>query len=47
MKEAFECLDKAYEERSPTLAVGIRSPMYDPLRLDPRYDALLGKLGLS
>jgi serine/threonine protein kinase/tetratricopeptide (TPR) repeat protein len=44
---AFECLDKAYEERSPTLAVGIRSPMYDPLRLDPRYDALLGKLGLA
>lgn len=44
---AFECLDKAYEERSPTLAVGIRSPLYDPLRLDPRYDALLGKLGLA
>jgi len=47
IEPAFECLDKAYEERSPTLAVGIRSPMYDPLRLDPRYDALLGKLGLS
>jgi len=44
---AFECLDRAYEERSPTLAVGIRSPLYDPLRLDPRYDALLGKLGLA
>jgi serine/threonine protein kinase/Tfp pilus assembly protein PilF len=44
---AFECLDRAYEERSPTLAVGIRSPMYDPLRLDPRYNALLVKLGLS
>jgi serine/threonine-protein kinase len=44
---AFRCLDQAVEERSPTLAVGIRSPMYDPLRLDPRYDVLLGKLGLS
>jgi serine/threonine-protein kinase len=44
---AFKCLDQAYEERSPTLAVGIRSPMYDPLRADPRFDALVRKLGLS
>ena len=44
---AFECLDKAYEERSPTLAVGIRSPLYDPLRMDPRYGALVAKLGLA
>jgi serine/threonine-protein kinase len=44
---AFECLDRAYEERSCTLAFGIRAPMYDPLRLDPRFDALVRKLGLS
>ena len=44
---AFECLDRAYEERSCTLALGIRAPMYDPIRLDPRFDILLRKLGLS
>ena len=44
---AFECLDRAYEERSCTLALGIRAPMYDPIKLDPRFDVLLRKLGLS
>jgi serine/threonine protein kinase len=44
---AFECLDRAYEERSCTLALGIRAPMYDPLRPDPRFDILVGKLGLA
>jgi hypothetical protein len=44
---AFECLDRAYEERSCTLALGIRAPMYDPLRLDPRFDNLIKKLGLT
>jgi len=44
---AFESLDQAFEERSCTLPLGIRSPMYDPLRLDPRFDILMGKLGLG
>jgi tetratricopeptide (TPR) repeat protein len=44
---AFECLDRAYEERSCTIALGIRAPMYDPLRLDPRFATLLRRLGLS
>lgn len=44
---AFECLDQAFAERSCTLAFGIRSPMYDPFRLDPRFDVLLSNLGLS
>jgi len=44
---AFECLDRAYEEKSCTLAFGIRAPMYDPLRLDPRFPALIKNLGLS
>jgi eukaryotic-like serine/threonine-protein kinase len=44
---AFEYLDKAFAERSCTLAFGIRSPMYDPLRTDPRFGALMTSLGLS
>jgi TolB-like protein/Tfp pilus assembly protein PilF len=44
---AFESLDQAFAEKSCMLAFGIRSPMYDPLRLDPRFDALIAKLGLS
>jgi serine/threonine-protein kinase len=44
---AFERLDDAFAERSCTLAFGILAPMYDPLRVDPRFDALIANLGLS
>lgn len=45
--KAFEYLEKAYKEHSCTLAFGIRSPMYDPIRHDPRFAMLLGQMGLS
>jgi serine/threonine-protein kinase len=44
---AFKRLDEAFAERSGTLAFGIRAPIYDPLRADPRFDELVGKLGVS
>ena len=44
---AFEWLEKAYDQRDCTLGFGLRAPMYDVIRDDPRFGALLTKLGLS
>ncbi len=44
---AFKRLDEAFAERSGTLAFGIRAPIYDPLRADPRFNELVRKLGVS
>jgi tetratricopeptide (TPR) repeat protein len=45
--QAFEWLERAYEERSPILpGMGV-SPTWDPLRGDPRFGVLLKKLGLD
>ncbi|MDQ3673870.1 MAG: protein kinase, partial [Gemmatimonadota bacterium] len=44
---AFEWLDKAYEERTCTLGLGIGFALYDGIRDDPRFEQLLFKLGLS
>jgi Tfp pilus assembly protein PilF len=46
--QAFAWLDRAYEARSAFLITGILGgPDYDPLRGDPRLDALLRKIGLK
>ena len=44
---AFEWLEKAFEERSPLLAYAKVMPYYDTLRSDPRFTALLTRLGLG
>ena len=45
--QAFAWLDKAYEERSDFLVYLPTDPMADPLRSDPRFPVLLGRLGLK
>jgi eukaryotic-like serine/threonine-protein kinase len=44
---AFEWLGKACDERSCTLGLGIRFPLYDRLSSDPRFGQCLARLGLS
>jgi TolB-like protein/Tfp pilus assembly protein PilF len=44
---AFQWLDKAYEERNPLLAYTKVMPYYDSLGGDPRFHALLRRLGLA
>lgn len=44
---AFEWLEKAYAEHDPDLmSLGV-DPLLDPIRGDPRYRALLAKIGLE
>jgi TolB-like protein/Flp pilus assembly protein TadD len=45
--EAFAWLDKAYAERCEYLVYLPTEPMADPLRSDPRFPALLQRLGLK
>lgn len=45
--KAFEWLEKAYEYRSYSLAHLKISPLFDPLRSDPRFDELLRRIGLK
>jgi tetratricopeptide (TPR) repeat protein len=43
---AFRLLDRAYELRSTELLELNFEPWFDPLRADPRFDALLARMGL-
>lgn len=45
--EAFSWLDKAYEERCEYLVYLVSEPLADPLRDDPRFSRLLGRIGLK
>jgi hypothetical protein len=40
-------LDLAYYERSPWLILIQTEPIFDFVHSDPRYHALVGKLGLT
>jgi tetratricopeptide (TPR) repeat protein len=44
--EAFEWLDRAYEERDPLLALIKHLLLCDPLRDDPRFEDLLRRMNL-
>jgi len=47
-EEAFGWLEKAYEERSTGWMPFIKvDPTLDPLRSDPRFSALLRRMGLT
>ncbi len=39
-------LEKAYEERSDYLLLLKREPLADPVRSDPRFQALVRRIGL-
>lgn len=45
--KAFAWLEKAYAERSGALCVFLRSPKFDSLRSDSRFQELLLRVGLS
>src|ERR1051326_9119879 len=45
-EEAFQWLDKAYQERSSFLVYSGWEPRLDPLRSDPRFQELLYRIGL-
>ena len=45
--QAFEYLDKAYEEKSTGMILLKVDPRLDPLRDDPRFEALLEKMRLK
>lgn len=44
---AFEAIDKAYQDRDPTLLNFVKDPLWDHLRSDSRFKALLEKMNLK
>ncbi len=45
--QAFEELDRAFDERSSWLVSLNVEPLFDPIRDDPRFCDLVGRVGLS
>jgi hypothetical protein len=44
---AFACLEKAFDERDPSIVQLKIEPIYDTLRDDSRYTELIRKIGLQ
>jgi tetratricopeptide (TPR) repeat protein len=45
--QAFAWFDKAYEERDNAMILLKVEPMFDPFRSDPRFTALLRRVGFA
>jgi hypothetical protein len=46
-KEALTWLERAYNEHSIYLIIFVFDPLFDPLRSEPRFQALLKKMRLD
>lgn len=46
-EELFRCLEEAFEQRSGALSFLAVEPGWDPVRREPRFQAMIQKLGLS
>ena len=46
-EKLFACLQKAFSERSNSLTGLKVDPIYDPFRSDPRFQAMLARVGLA
>ncbi len=46
LDKAFELIEESYRRREPALVYLQVEPTFDPLRSDPRYSAMLAKMGL-
>ena len=45
--KALSILEEAYENRVPSMNILMVEPVFDPLRDEPRFQVLLGKMGLK
>jgi DNA-binding winged helix-turn-helix (wHTH) protein/Flp pilus assembly protein TadD len=45
--QALECLAKSYQDRSTDMVYSKTEPLLDPVRSDPRFAALLQRMGLQ
>ena len=44
---ALDWIEKSYDERSPTATALLVDTRFNTLRSDPRYQAILGRMGLA
>ncbi len=47
LESLFHCLDRAFEERDGSLILITAAVEFDPVREDPRFKSLLGRMGLA
>ncbi len=47
LESLFDWLDRAFDERDGSLILIAAAVEFDPVREDPRFKSLLGRMGLS